>query len=94
MRYAVVRLLSSHALSQQTLNSLEQFLSHAEQQYRKQFSFKFINLIDPCFSSNNLGKSISLFNSHRFKEALKLQHAFNQKVRLDALTCFTDRSTD
>jgi hypothetical protein len=35
MRYAVVRLLSSHALSQQTLNSLESFLSHAEQQYRK-----------------------------------------------------------
>lgn len=31
MRYAVVRLLSSHQLSQQTLLSLDQFLNHAEQ---------------------------------------------------------------
>lgn len=64
MRYAVIRLLSSHNLSKETTSSLDLFLAHAAEQYRKPFSFKHINLIDPCFNSNNLGKSISLFNSH------------------------------
>ena len=34
---------------------------------------KHINIVDPCFSKNNLGKSISLFNSYRLKEAFKMQ---------------------
>ena len=29
--------------------------------------------MDPCLNTNNLGRSISLFNAHRLKEALKLQ---------------------
>jgi hypothetical protein len=34
---------------------------------------KHINIVDPCFSKNNLGKSISLFNSYRLKEAFQMQ---------------------
>jgi hypothetical protein len=36
-------------------------------------NLKHINIVDPCFSKNNLGKSISLFNSHRLKEAFSMQ---------------------
>lgn len=41
---------------------------------KKALNQKFINIVDPCYSRNNLGKSISLFNSHRLKMAMKLQH--------------------
>jgi hypothetical protein len=40
---------------------------------KKTFNQKIINIIDPTFSKNNLGKSISKLNSGRFKQALKLQ---------------------
>lgn len=36
-------------------------------------NLKFVNIVDPCFSKNNLGKSISYHNSFRLKEALKMQ---------------------
>lgn len=39
---------------------------------KKLLRLKYINLLDPCEPSNNLGKSISLFNSHRLREAIKL----------------------
>lgn len=38
-------------------------------------NLKTINIVDPCFSKNNLGKSISTFNSYRLKECLKY-HAY------------------
>ena len=37
--------------------------------FKKSMNLKHINIIDPCFSKNNLGKSISIFNSFRLKEA-------------------------
>ena len=47
---------------------------------RRAPQLKFINIVDPCLTSNNLGKSISLFNSHRLREALKLQNARMQSI--------------
>ena len=42
-------------------------------QFKKTMNLKTINIVDPCFSKNNLGKSISIFNSHRLKECLRYQ---------------------
>jgi|LauGreDrversion4_2_1035121.scaffolds.fasta_scaffold86242_1 hypothetical protein len=50
-------------------------------QSRGNLNLKFINILDPCLSSNNLGKSISLFNAHRLRESLKLQAARMQELR-------------
>lgn len=40
--------------------------------FKKSMIVKNINIVDPCFSKNNLGKSISFFNSHRMKECLSM----------------------
>jgi len=34
---------------------------------KKSFNTKFINIVDPTFTKNNLGKSISKLNSSRIK---------------------------
>ena len=52
--------------------------------FKKSMNLKFINIVDPCFSKNNLGKSISLFNSYRLKEALKMQSESLAKVTAKA----------
>ena len=43
-------------------------------------NLKFINIVDPCFSKNNLGKSISAFNSHRVKESFCLQNQAFERI--------------
>jgi len=53
--------------------STEQLCATLLNQPRRTPNLKFVNILDPCLQSNNLGKSISLFNAHRLKEALKLQ---------------------
>ncbi len=40
---------------------------------KKSMNLKFINIVDPTFSKNNLGKSISELNSSRIKQGIKLQ---------------------
>jgi hypothetical protein len=40
---------------------------------KKSMNMKFINIADPTFSKNNLGKSISKLNSSRIQQGLKLQ---------------------
>ena len=57
-----------------------QLQSHQSQ--RRALALKFINIADPCLANNNLGKSISLFNSHRLREALKLQSARMMEIGL------------
>ena len=37
-------------------------------------NLKNINIVDPCLSKNNLGKSISVYNSYRLKEAFEMRH--------------------
>ncbi len=39
---------------------------------KKSVNLKFINIIDPTFSKNNLGKSISKINATRIKNGLRL----------------------
>ena len=48
--------------------------------FKKSMNLKYINIVDPCFSKNNLGKSISLFNSYRLKEAFKMQSEKLKKI--------------
>jgi hypothetical protein len=43
-------------------------------------NLKYINIVDPCFSKNNLGKSISLFNFYRLREAIKMQNEKLNKI--------------
>jgi len=40
-----------------------------------------IKIADPCIAHNNLGKSMSVQNYNRFKEALKMQSKSLQKLR-------------
>ena len=63
-------------------------------------NLKTINIVDPCFSKNNLGKSISTFNSYRLKECLKyhsykLRKAYKSPVpsRLYSKLCHQFRFT-
>ena len=39
---------------------------------KKALNLKFINIVDPTFTKNNLGKSISKMNATRLKHALSL----------------------
>lgn len=57
IRFSGVRLTDVNAMNQAT---------------KKSVNLKFINLIDPTFSKNNLGKSISKINSSRIKHGLRL----------------------
>lgn len=41
---------------------------------KRSMNMKFINIVDPTFNKNNLGKSISKMNSIRLKKALKLHN--------------------
>lgn len=43
-------------------------------------NLKNINIVDPCFSTNNLGKSISIYNSYRMKEAFELSNKRLEKI--------------
>lgn len=52
--------------------------------FKRGMNLKYINIIDPCFTKNNLGKSISLFNSYRLKEAFKMQSTKSHKLELKA----------
>jgi hypothetical protein len=38
---------------------------------KKSMNLKFINVVDPTFSKNNLGKSVSKLNYTRIKSGLK-----------------------
>lgn len=49
-------------------------------QFKRTLNMKNINIVDPCFSKNNLGRSISVFNSYRLKEALKYQAYKMRKI--------------
>jgi hypothetical protein len=40
---------------------------------KKSMNLKYINVVDPTFSKNNLGKSISELNASRIKQGVKLQ---------------------
>ena len=40
---------------------------------KKSMNLKHINIVDPTFSKNNLGKSISELNASRIKQGVKLQ---------------------
>lgn len=40
---------------------------------KKTMNLKFINIVDPTFSKNNLGRSISKLNSSRIKYGMKVQ---------------------
>lgn len=40
---------------------------------KKSMNLKYINIVDPTFSKNNLGKSISELNASRIKQGVKLQ---------------------
>ena len=51
-------------------------------------NLKHINIIDHCFSKNNLGKSISIFNSHRMKEAFRMQDQLLSEIESKALKKF------
>eukprot|EP00351_Strombidinopsis_sp_SopsisLIS2011_P002098 CAMPEP_0116886644 /NCGR_PEP_ID=MMETSP0463-20121206/20585_1 /TAXON_ID=181622 /ORGANISM="Strombidinopsis sp, Strain SopsisLIS2011" /LENGTH=233 /DNA_ID=CAMNT_0004547453 /DNA_START=752 /DNA_END=1453 /DNA_ORIENTATION=- len=81
-KYAAIRFLSSNGnpdmLASNVLsntNDLESLVAALNKPpIKKAMNIKYINIVDPCFSRNNLGKSISLFNSHRMKMAMKLQH--------------------
>jgi hypothetical protein len=46
--------------------------NYINQANKKSLNLKFINIVDPTFSKNNLGKSISKLNSSRIKQGLKL----------------------
>lgn len=79
-KYAAIRFLSSNGnpdmlasnVSSNT-NDLESLVAALNKPpIKKAMNIKYINIVDPCFSRNNLGKSISLFNSHRLKMAMKL----------------------
>ena len=41
---------------------------------KKSINLKFINIVDPTFSKNNLGKSISKLNYSRIRCGLKSYH--------------------
>lgn len=43
-------------------------------------NLKNINIVDPCLSKNNLGKSISLYNSYRLKEAFEMRKKRLQQI--------------
>lgn len=76
INYAAIRILTTNApkSGEPTEISVEQLVARADQPFlKKNWNLKPVNLVDPCYSTNNLGKSISLFNSFRFKEAIKLQ---------------------
>ena len=47
---------------------------------KKSMNLKMINIIDPTFSKNNLGKSISRLNSIRLRQAMILMKARIEKI--------------
>ena len=47
---------------------------------KKSMNLKYINIVDPTFSKNNLGKSISELNASRIKQGVKLQMRKVSKV--------------
>jgi hypothetical protein len=55
---------------------------------KKSMNLKFINIVDPTFPKNNLGKSISRLNSSRIKCGLKIQqkklaHLYKEALELE-----------
>ena len=53
---------------------------------KKSMNLKFINIVDPTFSKNNLGKSISELNASRIKQGVKLQMRKVSKIYHQART--------
>ena len=56
---------------------------------KKSMNLKFINIVDPTFSKNNLGKSISKLNSSRIRLGLRyqmkrLENLYSEASDLDA----------
>jgi hypothetical protein len=78
-KYSALRLLSYCQGSD--IDEKDSDLSH---KFKKSMNLKHINIVDPCFSKNNLGKSISLFNSHRLKEAFGMQDDFFYQIHSKA----------
>lgn len=72
--YAALKLLS-HCQSDSSVSS--ESLQH---KFKLSMNLKNINIVDPCFQKNNLGKSISVYNSYRLKEAFE-----TRKKRLDKI---------
>jgi len=52
--------------------------------FKKSMNLKYINIVDPSYSKNNLGKSISFFNSHRLKECMSMQDNHFQQLHSKA----------
>ena len=69
-KYAALRLLSYAQMPAEEGDQAT--AADLSLKFKKSMGLRFINIIDPCFSKNNLGKSISLFNSYRLKEAFKM----------------------
>lgn len=85
-KYAAMRLLSYAQMPAE--DGDQATAADLSLKFKKSMGLRFINIIDPCFSKNNLGKSISLFNSYRLKEAFKMQAEKSQKIELKALKKF------
>lgn len=65
------------------------------QAQKKSMNMKQINIVDPTFSKNNLGKSISKLNASRVKHGLKLHldrmnRIYERRNKYDAKQLFQD----
>lgn len=72
--YAALKLLS-HCQTDNAITS--ETLQH---KFKLSMNLKNINIVDPCLSKNNLGKSISLYNSYRLKEAFEMRNKRLQQI--------------
>lgn len=81
-KYAAMRLLSYSQMPDE--DGVHPTAADLSLKFKRGMNLKYINIIDPCFSKNNLGKSISLFNSYRLKEAFKMQSTRSHKLELKA----------
>lgn len=54
--------------------------------FKKRMNMKFVNIVDPCYTKNNLGKSISQSHFFRIKEAFKDQSRRMRKMTRIAKT--------
>lgn len=72
--YATLKLLS-HCQSESSVDS-----DSLQHKFKLSMNLKNINIVDPCFSKNNLGKSISVYNSYRLKEAFEMRQKRLDKI--------------
>lgn len=85
-KYAAFRLLS---FCDGVISNDQPCASDIIYKFKKTMNPKLINIVDPCYSKNNLGRSISVFNSFRLKEAIKMQDEGFKKILQRAETKHT-----